>query len=77
MGRRAKSLHHNLQEGQNVVYHREHRSKKGRMSMKKWAQMKRMAGYKAERKDRIIERRVKTRLRKFVKNNDFGDKITA
>lgn len=30
MARRVKSLHHNLQEGQNVVFHREHRSKKNR-----------------------------------------------
>lgn len=29
MARRAKSFHHNLGEG-NVVYHREHRSKRGR-----------------------------------------------
>ena len=30
MARRAKSFHHNLQEGENVVFHREHRSKRGR-----------------------------------------------
>ncbi len=28
--RRIKSLHHNLKEGENVIFHREHRSKKGR-----------------------------------------------
>jgi hypothetical protein len=28
--RRIKSLHFNLNEGENVVFHREHRSKKGR-----------------------------------------------
>ncbi len=27
--RRIKSLHHNLKDGENVVFHREHRSKKG------------------------------------------------
>jgi len=30
MGRRYKSLHHNLQDGENVVFHREHRSKRNR-----------------------------------------------
>lgn len=30
MGRRYKSLHHNLKDGQNVVFHREHRSKSGK-----------------------------------------------
>lgn len=30
MARRYKSLHHNLKEGENVVFHREHRSKKNR-----------------------------------------------
>jgi len=34
MGRRYKSLHFNLKEGENVIFHREHRSKKGR-TMKK------------------------------------------
>lgn len=34
MARRYKSLHFNLKEDQNVVFHREHRSKKGR-KMKK------------------------------------------
>lgn len=28
--RRIQSLHHNLQDGENVVFHREHRSKRGR-----------------------------------------------
>lgn len=28
--RRKRALHFNLQEGENVVFHREHRSKKGR-----------------------------------------------
>lgn len=28
--RRVKSLHHNIQEGENIVFHREHRSKKGK-----------------------------------------------
>jgi hypothetical protein len=28
--RRIKSLHFNLEEGKNVPFHREHRSKKGR-----------------------------------------------
>ena len=30
MGRRYRALHFNLQEGENVRFHREHRSKKGR-----------------------------------------------
>ncbi len=30
MARRQKSLHFNLQEGENVIFHREHRSKRGR-----------------------------------------------
>lgn len=33
MQRRKKSLHHNLQEGENVVFHHEHRSKRGRNKM--------------------------------------------
>jgi len=28
--RRIKSLHFNLKEGENVIFHREHRSKKGK-----------------------------------------------
>ena len=31
MARRTKSFHHNLQEGENKPFHREHRSKKGRV----------------------------------------------
>ncbi len=34
MGRRIKSLHHNLGEGANVVFHREHRSKKNQRKKK-------------------------------------------
>lgn len=34
MARRYKSLHHNLQEGQNVVFHREHRSPRNRSKTK-------------------------------------------
>lgn len=30
MARRYRSLHFNLKEGENVEFHREHRSKKGR-----------------------------------------------
>lgn len=30
MARRQKALHFNLKYGENVVFHREHRSKKGR-----------------------------------------------
>ena len=30
MARRTASFHHNLQEGENKVFHREHRSKRGR-----------------------------------------------
>lgn len=32
--RRIKSLHHNLREGENVVFHREHRSKKNQNKKK-------------------------------------------
>lgn len=32
--RRYKSLHFNLKDGENVVFHREHRSKKGRKPTK-------------------------------------------
>ena len=35
MARRIKSLHHNLQEGENVVFHREHRSPRNRSFRKK------------------------------------------
>lgn len=35
MARRKKSLHHNLQDGENVVFHREHRSKRGRNKINK------------------------------------------
>jgi len=34
MARRYKSLHFNLREGDNVVFHREHRSKDGRHQRK-------------------------------------------
>lgn len=34
MARRVKSLHHNLPDGVNVPFHREHRSKKGRSAVK-------------------------------------------
>jgi len=34
MARRYRSLHFNLKEGENVVFHREHRSKKGRAPYK-------------------------------------------
>lgn len=30
MARRVRSLHFNLQEGENVVFHRDHTSKRGR-----------------------------------------------
>jgi hypothetical protein len=32
MARRYKALHHNLKEGKNVIFHREHTSKKNRTS---------------------------------------------
>ena len=35
MARRKKSLHFNLKEGENVPFHREHRSKRGRSRMNK------------------------------------------
>jgi hypothetical protein len=31
--RRKRSLHFNLKEGENVIFHRDHRSKKGRNRM--------------------------------------------
>jgi hypothetical protein len=34
MARRYKSLHFNLREGENIVFHREHRSKNGRHQRK-------------------------------------------
>lgn len=33
MARRIRSLHFNLKEGDNVVFHREHRSKKGKQKL--------------------------------------------
>lgn len=75
MARRQHSLHHNLQDGQNVVFHREHRSKKGRK--KGFAERKRKLGYVVERRDRIIDRKVKHRLKKFVQRQDFNDRMTA
>lgn len=39
MARRVKSLHHNLQPGENIVFHREHRTKKNRRKLSKlWRQ---------------------------------------
>ena len=64
MARRVHSLHHNLGSA-NVVFHREHRSKKGRQ--KNYATRKRLAGFVAERRDRIVERRNKKSMRDFVK----------
>lgn len=52
--RRYKSLHHNLQDGENVVFHREHRSKKNR-SQEKSGKLQ-----KFKREDR---RKWKTKLR--------------
>jgi len=34
MSRRYRSLHFNLKEGENIPFHREHRSKKGRIHKK-------------------------------------------
>jgi len=34
MARRIKSLHHNLGYGKNIPFHREHRSKRGRVKLK-------------------------------------------
>jgi hypothetical protein len=34
MARRYWSLHHNLQDGENVVFHREHRSERNRRGKK-------------------------------------------
>lgn len=75
MARRMHSLHHNLQAGENVVFHREHRSKKGRK--KGYSNRKRKALYEAERKFRILDRRVKKRMREFVKENRFDANMTV
>lgn len=34
MARRIWSLHHNLKDGENIPFHREHRSKRGRSKTK-------------------------------------------
>lgn len=65
MARRQHALHHNLQPGQNVIFHHEHRSKKGRKA--NFHERKRKLGYRVERKERIIERRVKQSMRAFMK----------
>lgn len=75
MARRMKSLHHNLQEGHNVSFHREHRSKKGRS--KSYGSRKRRAHYRAERQSRLEKGSMKQRIQLFVRNNRFDDNITA
>jgi hypothetical protein len=65
MARRVHSLHHNLQPGENVVFHREHRSKKGRA--KNHARKRMQAAYVAERKERMRNRRMKKHMRDFIK----------
>ncbi len=56
--RRNKSLHHNLKEGKNVVYHREHRSKRGRKD-RSLIEKRRFRKFKAEAsRIRFIEREI-------------------
>lgn len=67
MSRRVKSLHHNIADGTNIVFHREHRSKKGRKKDAKYKHV--MAGAKKEHTDRVIDRLTKTKLRNIVRAN--------
>lgn len=56
--RRYKSLHHNLQEGMNIVFHREHRSKKGRSAVKPGKLQK-------------FERSSRRKFKNYSKSQDF------
>jgi len=58
MARRIKSLHHNLQDGENVIFHREHRSKKGRAQLKPGRLQK-------------FERSSRRKWKNFSKSEDF------
>lgn len=63
--RRYRSLHFNLQDGQNVVFHREHRSKKNRSAFKPGKLQK------FKREDR---RKWKTKLRQEEYLKDLSKK---
>ncbi len=63
MARRYRSLHHNLQEGQNVVFHREHRSPRNR------------GEGKIERLD-DFERRTRRKFKNFAKSREFLEPTT-
>jgi len=58
MARRYRSLHHNLRDGENVVFHREHRSPRNR------------SFDKIEKLD-DFERRSRRKFKNFAKSREF------
>lgn len=58
MARRYKSLHHNLQPGENVVFHREHRSPRNRGANKVGVLQK-------------YKRSSRRKWKSFAKSNEF------
>lgn len=63
MARRMHSLHHNLQPGANVVFHREHRSKRGRLKKR----VKGMAPFKGRNGKRSWD------IRQLYRKKDHGN----
>lgn len=67
MARRMKSIHHNLGD-KNVVFHREHRSKKNRQPIPKFVRL-RIKEFKHERESleiKELDRTIKNLKNKYV-----------
>lgn len=88
MARRYAALHHNLQPGQNVVFHREHRSKRGRMKHRikgmraapgrntkqgKWWERPARPGYTYRMEERRLTKREEKIFRKEVRSQVNAD----
>lgn len=70
MARRYKSLHHGEMDGKNVIFHREHRSKKGRLKNHNKKRIRKLI-FK-ETKEKRIERLAKVHIRKLLKGEDLN-----
>ncbi len=63
MARRYRSLHHNLGDGENVIFHREHRSPRNR-------------GFGKIEKLDDFQRRSRRKFKNFAKSAEFSDPTT-
>jgi hypothetical protein len=61
MARRYRSLHFGNMDGKNVVFHREHRSKRGRMKIDRKSREQLLGWWKGKGEPKI-ERRIKQSL---------------